>query len=444
MTLTKEQFKNQKIGTGEKLAYGVSNVGGNLVYATISSFATIYYTDSVGIAAATVGTMMILARIFDAFSDIAMGTIIDRTHRKSGQAKPWFVWSIIPLVISLILVFILPASWGNTAKVVYMYVTYIWSAVFCFTANSLSAVSMQSLMTGSQNGRMGLNASYQIFGFITIILVNMITSNVAAKIGWAKLSVVYAILATICLVITAVVCKERKHLIIEEQNEECKQRTISIKEGVSYLLKNRYVIIVLVLSILNYITIGGFNSGGVYYATYIYNNPALFGLMTLAGMLPTILLSSLIPALGKKFSKRNVLAAGYLLQGAGYLIIQFEGTVLPVMILGLVIKGAGLAAVAGLLIPMIGDVIEYEEKKSGVRLDGMMNAIATCGIKVGTGLGLAMVGWLLQFGGYIQRAEVQSASTISMIKLMVGGIPAICGFLGFLLAIKFDIERVEK
>ena len=164
---------------------------------------------------------------------------------------------------------------------------------------------------------MGLNASYQIFGFITIILVNMITSNVAAKIGWAKLSVVYAILATICLVITAVVCKERKHLIIEEQNEECKQRTISIKEGVSYLLKNRYVIIVLVLSILNYITIGGFNSGGVYYATYIYNNPALFGLMTLAGMLPTILLSSLIPALGKKFSKRNVLAAGYLLQEIG-------------------------------------------------------------------------------------------------------------------------------
>ena len=130
MSFTIDQFKHQKISGLEKVSYGLSNFGGNLVYATISSFATLYYTDNVKIAAATVGTMMLVARIFDALSDVAMGGLIDKTHRKQGQAKPWYIWSMIPLVLSLILIFALPSSWGDTAKVIYMYVTYIWSAVF--------------------------------------------------------------------------------------------------------------------------------------------------------------------------------------------------------------------------------------------------------------------------------------------------------------------------
>lgn len=440
MTLTKEQFKQQKIGVGERVAYSCSNFGGNLVYATISSFATLFYTDSVGIAAATVGTMMLVARIFDAFSDVAMGGIIDRTHRKQGQAKPWLIWSMIPLVISLVLVFILPASWGNTAKVVYMYVTYIWSAVFCYTASSLSAVSMQSLMTGNGNERMKLNAIYQIMGFVAIILVNMLTSNLADMLGWTMLSVVYAVVATVMLLITIIFCKERKHLVVQDDIVEKAEPKISFKEGLPLLLKNKYTWIVLILSVMNYITVDSFNAGGVYYATYIYGNAGLFGLMTLAGMLPTIILSSVVPYLGAKFGKRNVLVFGYLLQAVGYAIVQFWGTSLPMMILGLAIKGVALATAAGLLIPMIGDVIEYGERTTGKRLDGLTNAVATCGVKIGTGLGAALVGWMLAWGGYVAGAE-QSASAIMAMKLLVGGIPAVCGVAGIFIACLFDIEK---
>lgn len=441
MSISIEEFRQQKINGLEKTAYGFSNFGGNLVYATISSFATLFYTDSVGIAAATVGTMMLVARIFDAVSDVAMDGIIDKTHRKQGQAKPWYIWSLIPLVLSLVLVFALPASWGNTAKIIYMYVTYIWSAVFCYTASSLAAVSMQSLMTGASKERMELNAVYQVFGFVSIILVNMITGNLANQIGWFNLSLIYAGIATVFLSITAIFCKERKHLVNSEETKEEIKNTVTFKEGLPLLLKNKYAMIILVLSILNYVTVGSFNAGGVYYAAYIYGQPGLFGLMTLAGMLPTIILSSTIPFLGDKFGKRNVLVAGYILQGIGYMIIQLKGDILPVMILGLVIKGAALAAVAGLLIPMIGDVIEYGEINTGKRLDGLTNAVATCGVKVGTGLGSALVGWILAWGGYMAGADVQTSSAIFAMKLLVGGIPAVCGILGFVIALKFDIDK---
>lgn len=443
MEYTKKEFENQSIRKTEKLAYGLSNFGGNLVYATVSSFATLFYTDSVGISAATVGTMMLIARIFDGISDVAMGNIIDKTHWKNGQAKPWYIWSLLSLVLSLVLVFAAQPTWGNTMKIVYMYVTYIWSAVFCYTANSLAAVSMQSLMTGNKKERMKLNASYQMCGFICIIAVNIVTSNLASKMGWLKLSVVYAVIVTICLLFMVVLCQERKQLVISEEKEAEKVK-ISLKEGLPLLLKNRYAIIILVLSILNYITVGTFNAGGVYYATYIYGNAGLFGLMTMAGMLPTIILSAAVPAFGAKFGKRNVLIAGYVLQMIGYGIIQIGGTILPVMIIGLVIKGAALAAVAGLLIPMLGDVIEYGERTTGKRLDGLTNAVATCGVKIGTGLGAALVGWLLEWGGYIAGANVQQSEAILSMKLLVGGIPAICGLSGIFVAILFDIENKEN
>lgn len=291
--MTLNDFNNQKIKGYEKIAYGMSNMGGNICNTLIASFVTLYYTDNVGIAASVVGTMLLIARLFDAISDIAMGGIIDKTRTKWGQARPWFVVSIIPFILSIILVFMVPENFGNTAKVIYMYVTYIFSGVICYTVNSLSAVSMQSLMTGDKKERMGLNASYQIFGFISILAVNIITSGLAQKLGWRNIAIVYAIISAVILFITGLVCKERRCLVVAN-DEGKKEEKITLREGLPVLIKNKYFYILLMLSVINYITINTFNAGGVYYATYVLGNGAMFGLMTIAGMLPTILLTSLV------------------------------------------------------------------------------------------------------------------------------------------------------
>lgn len=438
--MTLNDFNNQKIKGYEKIAYGMSNMGGNICNTLIASFVTLYYTDNVGIAASVVGTMLLIARLFDAISDIAMGGIIDKTRTKWGQARPWFIVSIIPFILSTILVFMVPENFGNTAKVIYMYVTYIFSGVICYTVNSLSAVSMQSLMTGDKKERMGLNASYQIFGFISILAVNIITSGLAQKLGWRNIAIVYAIISAVILFITGLVCKERRCLVVAN-DEGKKEEKITLREGLPVLIKNKYFYILLMLSVINYITINTFNAGGVYYATYVLGNGAMFGLMTIAGMLPTILLTSLVPMIGSKFGKKNILILGYLLQVVGYTIIYFSGQNLIIMIAGLIVKGIGLSPVASLLVPMIGDVIEYEEKKTGIRLAGLLNSVATFGIKAGSGLGAAFVGWLLAWGGYVASAEVQSPTTIVAMKMIVAGIPALCSIIGIAFSLKFDIEK---
>ena len=93
---------------------------------------------------------------------------------------------------------------------------------------------------------------------------------------------------------------------------------------------------------------------------------------------------------------------------------------------------------------MIGDVIDYGEKQSGLRLDGLTNSVSSIGTKLGTGLGSALVGWVLAWGAYNGAAEVQVASALVSMRVLVGGIPAICGILGVVFSLMFNIEKDMK
>ena len=80
----------------EKLAFAVGDGGCNFVWTTIGSFLTLYYTDSVGISAAVIGTIMLLTRLLDGVTDLGMGALIDRTRTRWGKARPWVLWSAVP------------------------------------------------------------------------------------------------------------------------------------------------------------------------------------------------------------------------------------------------------------------------------------------------------------------------------------------------------------
>ena len=123
---------------GEKLAYALGDLGSNFVWTFISSFLTLYYTDSVLMSAALVGTIMLVCRIFDGVSDILMGMMLEKTRTKMGKAKPWFGGSIIPLVGIQLLVFNVPGTLSNGAKLGWIIVSYFLLTVVAYTVNNLS------------------------------------------------------------------------------------------------------------------------------------------------------------------------------------------------------------------------------------------------------------------------------------------------------------------
>ena len=102
-----------------KIGYGSGDVAGNVVYAFLTSFIMVYLTDSVGLAAGVVGTLIAVSKLFDGFTDIFFGSMIDKTHSKMGKAKPWMLYGYIGCAITLVSCFAVPVSLGTTAKYAY-------------------------------------------------------------------------------------------------------------------------------------------------------------------------------------------------------------------------------------------------------------------------------------------------------------------------------------
>ncbi|HSJ39227.1 MAG TPA: MFS transporter, partial [Planococcus sp. (in: firmicutes)] len=83
------------------MSYGTGFFGVILVWTLVGTFLTFYYTDVAGISAGVVGTLMLVARLFDGVTDLGMGTLVDRTKSKHGKARPWILWMGIPLGVSV-------------------------------------------------------------------------------------------------------------------------------------------------------------------------------------------------------------------------------------------------------------------------------------------------------------------------------------------------------
>ena len=63
-----------------KVGYGSGDIAGNVVYALLSAFAMIFLTDTVGMNAGIVGTLIAVSKLFDGISDIFFGSLIDKTN----------------------------------------------------------------------------------------------------------------------------------------------------------------------------------------------------------------------------------------------------------------------------------------------------------------------------------------------------------------------------
>ena len=106
-----------------RVSYGLGDTACNVVYGMIGSLLTIFYTDYVGISAAAIGVIMLISRIFDGCSDVIMGFVVNKTHSKYGQSRPWILWMAIPYAVSAVLLFTVPHTATNI-QLIYIFVTY--------------------------------------------------------------------------------------------------------------------------------------------------------------------------------------------------------------------------------------------------------------------------------------------------------------------------------
>ncbi|MFD1268775.1 MFS transporter [Paenibacillus motobuensis] len=430
-------METEKIKFKEKLGYGFGDLASSLIWTATGMFLPFFYTDIVGISAAAVGTLLLVARIFDAFIDIGVGAMVDKTKSKYGKARPWLLWLAIPFGISGVLLFTAP-NLGPTGALIYAYATYLLLNLIYSAVNVPYGV-LNSMITQDQYQRSLLNIFRMLCAIIGTLLITTMTLPLVDAFGggsggWSRTFLIYGALSAILLIITFRTSKERvKPSVV--------QKEIPFKRGLKALLRNKYWLIMVILMFTGGINGAVGNAVGIYYYQYIMHDKSLVGLLGIIGLAPVVLGLLFVAPIIKRYGKRNASIAGSSIMLLGCLILLINPTSLTVIIIAALIKAIGGIPLAATMFAMLADTIEYGEWKTGMRTEGLVYSAGSFGSKAGSGIGSALVGWLLALGGYVGGQEVISASATNMIQFMYIYLPIIFGIIPLLILIPYKLDK---
>jgi len=436
-----------------KIGYGSGDIAGNVVYAFLTFFVMIYLTDTVGLNPGIVGTLMAVAKIFDGFSDIIFGSLIDKTHTKMGKARPWMLWAYIGCGLCLFAVFAIPTSWGLVAKYAFFFVFYVMLNAGFYTANNIAYSALTALVTKNENERVQLGSFRFVFAFTTSTIIQAVTFGLVEHFGntasaWRIVALIYVVIGIITNTISALSLKE----LPEDENEAQKDpaapaEKYTLREAAGLLIKNKFYLLILGVYLLTQLYTA-FTGVGTYYMTYVLGDANLMGKFATALNVPMIIGLLLVPILVAKLGGMyKINYRGYALATIARILVivaAYLGSV-PMMLVFTAIASLGMCPLQGDLNAVIAAASDYTHLTTGKRIDGTMYSCTSLGVKIGGGLGTAISGWLLAAAGFIEGGvATQPESVISMLNVMYLWLPAIfCGLVTFLLT-KLNVEKANE
>lgn len=431
------------LGAKAYLNYGFCGFGQNMIYGMMSSYLMFFYTDVFLIPSATVGTMFLVAKIWDAFNDPIMGTFVDKTRTKWGKMRPYLLFSPIPVALSTILLFTAP-NLSDTGKIVYMYITYIaWGMIY--TVTDVPFWSMSSVLTPHLGERTNLVSFTRMMAgvgmglpVVVISLLSMLQKNGAADSVIGTNKKMY-FLVGLMMALGGAALLSRGFFGTKEvvpQNE----KPPSFLQSMGSLVKNKPLLLLLLSNILQFPRL--IQAGAmIYVATYILGGGEWVLVLGIPGTIAGIFSFLLVPPMVKKFGaiKTFLIANVVWILPTGLMFLVRPDTLLKPMNIVILFVLLFVASFAGGVIGilptlLIADCVDYMEWKTNQRNEGVSFATQTFMAKVQSAMQSFAVGLLLvavQFVQPVQEAggdiiqQVQSASTLNGIWAMYTIIPAI-------------------
>lgn len=432
-----------KLPWNERLSYGASDFACSFTFSLIGTYLMYFYTDVFGITAGAVGTLMLVARIVDAFDGPFWGIMIDHTHTKWGKSRPYLLWFNAPFTFFTILCFTtpnLPMTW----KIVWAYVTYIGIDIL-YSAVNIPLTSILPSMTTDPNERVLLSTIRSLFSnfgstlisVIALPLVALFGGNSNPRRGFFWLAVMAA---TVFFVIYLIVFSNIREHVQTRQSK----KPLPIKESLKALKNNWPWVIIVGLNFIYWLGMQTKSQVTIYFFKYNLDKP---GLASLALFFNAVGLISvfLTPKLVMKIGKKNTILSGLGLSIIGQLILGFGAQILniPIVILGTIVGNFGNGFVGALIAVLLADSVDYGEWKNGVRAEGIVTSASSFTAKFGMGLGGAITGILLSVGKYVPN-KTQSASALFSIEANYVWVPLIALAISFILILFYRLTPAKE
>ena len=405
---------------GKRIGYGIGDLGCNLVFSTMASYLMVFYTDVFGITAAAAGTMMLVTKFIDALTDTGMGLIVDRTHTRWGQGRPYFAIGAIPFAVFTFMTFYIP-SFSSGGKLIWAYITY---CLLCtaYTVVNIPLNTIVPRLTSDIHERDILvstrivcaMAGTAIVMSITAPLVKFFGNGNEAK-GYLITMTVYGIAAMLIFFATFASTKE---VVAPTVGDEKK----SLKDTFKGLTGQAWILFFLNLFYFSLYVVR--STTVIYYFKYNLGRSDWLSLVGILGILSGLPMLLALPSLEKKFSKRNLMFFSVVLYIAGDLLIYAGRNSAVCLLAGLVITGLGIYGIFGVTFAMQPDVIDYSEYKKNSSVAGLIAALQGFFVKGGMGLTSFIIGAFLKNGGYVANAQ-QTSKALSYIEICFIWIPVV-------------------
>lgn len=448
-------------GLRDQIGYAMGDFGNNFTFLFATMYLMTFCTNVLGMVPAVVGLILSASKIIDAFTDFGMGRICDTAKpTKDGRFRPWIKRMAIPMGVSSMLIYqYWVSSFPMPARIAWIAIFYIVWGSFFYTACNIPYGSMASVITNDSSERtklstwrtIGATMSGMLIGVIAPMLVfarNEAGQQVVVPEKFTITGIIFGALSAAFYLGCYKLTTERVQIdpakMAAANNGKSK---LSIGETLKNLVTCGPLLAYIVVSLLTLIASLGLSALQTYLFMDYFNDTSLMGLMSMLSTAAMIAMAPVATKLAAKIGKKEVGCIGLLISGAVFLVCWLMKITNPMVYVILrTIQSMGLGLNSMVAWAFIGDIIDYQEIKVGVRTDGTVYSTYSFVRKIGQAAAAGLGGFLLTAIGYVSSTAgetvVQTEAVKSGIYNCMNLLPAVLTLLSF--AIMFFCYPLDK
>jgi len=455
------RIKSTDVKKSEKwIGYLIGPAGALLLNAIMSSYLNIYYTDVLKLTSLWGGLFLmafpIASKIIDAITNVLMGYIIEHTRTKQGKARPYLLLSAMLLPITGILLFTVPQG-NETVEVIWVMLSYNLFYCFAYTIYNMSHSLMVPLSTRNSEQRGVLAvfnnvANITITGIIVALIFPMLVMP-SLGVDKSKWIVMICILSILALPFTLLEYYFTKERVTEEIGEE--ETRVSFGEQMKAVFSDKYMRCLLLYFFISSICVSFKVISLIYYCNYVlgsYNDGITQTMVSVIGGLPMGIGIFAVWPLAKKFGKRNLTIAGYVIIIIGSIICLIDPRNMVIVLIGSFIKCMGGLPSSYVFMALMADTYDHMEWKYKFRVDGAAMSVYSIITVTVTGICIGAFNLFLAKFGYVAPelvdgvtvASIQNAGVQNIIIFFYLGLELFASIILIVLLAKINVEKGLK
>jgi GPH family glycoside/pentoside/hexuronide:cation symporter len=478
---------SQKLSFTERAGYGAGDAAANFVFMAMILFQANFYTDVLGITANEAATVLLIARLWDAFADPIVGVLADRTCTRWGKFRPWILYTTVPWCVAMILAYTTPVGWSAGALVAYALCTNIL-LMSVYSMNNMPLAALGGVMTADITERTKLNAvrfitvyvAQFVVGGFTLPLVAKFSADYGVQRGW---QITMAIWAVVCLVLFLIAFFTTRERVRPQPTQN-----VSVKQDFTILLRNGPWAVMFFMTLCHFCVLA-FRGAALYnYYHHCVDKAVMYdwaqalgltepaaaqgvfapirhllgyvvqgdrsdlrhsnvadvfnSMINLLNTVVTIVVILLSSRLSVRFGKKATAVWGFGLASVGTFVFY---ALRPDDIDGMICLTILIAACYAPTIPLIwaiyADVADYSEWKTGRRFTGIAFATIGFALKSGLALGSSSFLWFMVVFFDYEAASADSPRALQGFRVCSG---LVVGFLFLVCTALLSIYKLDK